>query len=261
MSHPSVPPSLAELLTRYLQEQASAHAAGLAFAETGAVVPHEAAPVQPIDPKLAWDEALAAARCFRPGRPASLTAPADWPALVAAREAETGLPFCVGNFPQLVRDLLVLLQTADLASLPAAPGRPLSLPALREAAEALPHQAEPLQVLATVGTLRLAREFDRAAELLSRHGLAAPADWQPCWANERAALAWHRGQREEAAALWQIEPDSVPVRFNRGMAALFLGRPVEARSHLSAAVQQLPAASGWHHLGRLYLALAEMRGA
>src|SRR5581483_2619950 len=51
-------------------------------------------------------------------------------------------------------------------------------------------------------------------------------------------------------------PESVPVLFNRGMAALFLGRPAEAREDLRRAVGRLPEPDGWHHLGRLYLALA-----
>jgi len=52
-------------------------------------------------------------------------------------------------------------------------------------------------------------------------------------------------------------PDSVPILFNRGMAALFLDRPADARAALRTAVEKIPESSGWHHLGRLYLALAE----
>ena len=51
----------------------------------------------------------------------------------------------------------------------------------------------------------------------------------------------------------------IMVLFNRGMAALFLNRAKEARPLLSQAVEQLSEDDGWHHLGRLYLALAEMR--
>ena len=43
------------------------------------------------------------------------------------------------------------------------------------------------------------------------------------------------------------------------MAALFLDQTAEARTALLQAVAQLPEDSGWHHLGKLYLALAEMR--
>jgi tetratricopeptide (TPR) repeat protein len=113
--------------------------------------------------------------------------------------------------------------------------------------------------LLSVGVLRLARQFDEAGELLKRLQASTPADWQAAWANEKAALAWHRGQVQEASALWQKQPLSIPVLFNRGMAALFLGNAADARPLLSKAVDQLSGEDGWHHLGRLYLTLAEMR--
>jgi len=114
--------------------------------------------------------------------------------------------------------------------------------------------------LLAVGVLRLARQFDDATELLQRHRAAAPAAWQGAWTNEAAALAWHRGQAQLAADLWKQQDSSVPVLFNRGMSALFLGKSAEARPLLEQAVDQLAEDDGWHHLGRLYLALAETRG-
>ena len=45
----------------------------------------------------------------------------------------------------------------------------------------------------------------------------------------------------------------------RGMAALFLGRAAEAVEPLKAAIAGLPETSAWHHLGCLYLALAQAR--
>jgi hypothetical protein len=44
------------------------------------------------------------------------------------------------------------------------------------------------------------------------------------------------------------------------LAALVLDRPAEARPWLTQAVAQLPEDGAWHHLGRLYLALAGTRG-
>ena len=79
---------LAELMARYLHRQADAHAAGLAAVETtGKVVPFEAAPVQTVEPRLAWTEAVAAA-FFRPADTDahSWSIPTDWPALVAGQE-------------------------------------------------------------------------------------------------------------------------------------------------------------------------------
>jgi hypothetical protein len=228
------------------------------MADPGEVVPFEAAPAQPIDPRLAWDEALACARCFQPAadlRP--LRVPPDWPSLVAGHEPLTALPFCLGNFPQLVRDLHALLHGTPAA--PRAVARPVPTVAEWAAQEAQKRQFP--QALLTVAVLRLARQYDSAADLLRQLRDEAPAGWQAAWANEEAALAWHRGQADEAVRLWQGQPDSAPVLFNRGMAALFTGRPDEARAALGGAVEQLPEDGTWHHLGRLYLALAEMHAA
>jgi hypothetical protein len=108
--------------------------------------------------------------------------------------------------------------------------------------------------LVAAAALRSARDFDRAAELLDGfQGNDAVV------ANEAAALLWHRGGYAKADAAWAELPDSVPVRFNRGMAALFLGRSAEAATHLRAAVAGLPETSAWHHLASLYLTLAEMK--
>src|SRR3974390_1910729 len=99
----SVQPNLSSLLARYLQRQAAACNDGLAATDVaGEVVPHEVGPVQPIDAKPAWEEAIAAAKFYGVDLQ-TLQAPPQWPYLVASTEPATALPFCLGNFPQLVR--------------------------------------------------------------------------------------------------------------------------------------------------------------
>jgi hypothetical protein len=243
----------------YLRRQADAHAAGLAPVETtGEVVPFEAAPVQTVEPRVAWDEATAAIRFFAGKQaPRSLAATPDWPLLVASQEPGTALAFAVGNYPQLVRHVRPLMTATDLTALRPTTGRPVTVNALASWAEA---QTEFPQLLLAIGALRLARQFETAETLLAKHRAAVPEAYQAAWANEEAALMWHRGQADKAAALWAQQPDSVPVFFNRGMAALFLGRPADARTWLTRARTELPETSAWHHLACLYLALAEMRG-
>src|SRR5262249_30097942 len=157
---------------------------------------------------------------------------------------------------QRVRDLHPLLHAGNLQLLRPTAGRPVPTPVLLDDAG---RKGGPLfpEVVLTLGILRLAKQFDQADALLRQQHGQVPAEWAAAWANEEAALTWHRGRPEAAAALWQAQPESVPVLFNRGMAALFLGRPVEARALLRRATEQLPEDGGWHHLGRLYLALAE----
>jgi hypothetical protein len=78
-------------------------------------------------------------------------------------------------------------------------------------------------------------------------------------ANEEAALKWSRGEEEEAIQLWKAQPATAPVQFNLGMASLFRDQSAGARRALSDAANAIPEGSGWHHLAKLYSALAEMR--
>ena len=250
-------PSLEELLGRYLARQAEAHAAGFAAGRGPEVVPFEAAPARPVDPRTAWTEAVAAIDFMQPATDRrSWPVPPDWADLVVSREPATALAFALGNFPQAVRDVNALLQAASLALLRPNAGRPIQAPELAAWADR-PHSFP--QLLLVLGVCRVAKQFDRADELVRRHRGDVPAEWRPAWANEVAALAWHRGRAEEAMALWQAQAETAPVLFNRGMAALFTERPDEARTWLGKAVRQLPDTGSWHHLGRLYLALADMR--
>jgi tetratricopeptide (TPR) repeat protein len=244
-------PSLSALFAEYLQDQTAAQARGLGFAPPcGEVELFESVPVQPVDPQQAWADALAATDHF-PGAKATWTAPADWPTLVGAQESAVALAFCVGNFPQMVRNLHPLLAGGDLTKLRAAPTRATTAPPVNEWTRTC---GDGPQALLAAGVSRLAGQYDAAADILRRW--QPSAEWRAVHANEEAALAWHRGRVEEAAALWQNQAESVPVLFNRGMAALFLGDAGAAHKALTAATAALPETGAWHHLGRLYQALA-----
>jgi tetratricopeptide (TPR) repeat protein len=108
--------------------------------------------------------------------------------------------------------------------------------------------------------LRLAGQFDRATKVLEQAEKTQPEALRTVLANEKAAVAWHMGEIAQATALWESLPPTAPVLFNRGLAALASGRHADARTHFNAAVAQIPESDGWHHLGRLYLALADLRG-
>jgi tetratricopeptide (TPR) repeat protein len=246
--------ALSALFTEYLKSQTAAQARGLGFAPpSGEVEPFESVPVQPVDPQQAWTDALAAADHF-PGAKETWAAPADWPMLVGVQEPAVALAFCLGNFPQMVRNFHPLLAGGDLTALRAAPTRAAAAPTVIEWARTCGNGP---QAMLAAGVLRVAGQHDAAADLLRRW--KPSTEWGAVHANEEAALAWHRGNAEEAAALWQNQPESVPVLFNRGMAALFLGDAAAAREALTRATAALPETGAWHHLGRLYLALAGAR--
>ena len=84
---------LHDLLTRYLQQRAADHAAGIDSAlAAGDVEPYEAAPAQPVDARLALDEAVAVVRFYDPvAKARKWTAPADWSSLVLASEPAASL--------------------------------------------------------------------------------------------------------------------------------------------------------------------------
>jgi hypothetical protein len=270
-------PDLSDLFARFLQAQVGSHKAGLGLSISGEVVPFEAAPAQPADPKLAWEESLAVLPFYSskfiggaqsPAK--TLKAPPDWPALVAAQEPAVALPFCLGNFPQMVRSLQPLLNLAQGTSatrFAASGGHPSrltnpsappfgSLELSRWAEQNAKKKHFPDSLLA-VAALRVARDIDRAESLIPDSSKVDDEFHSAC-ENERAALAWHRGQMKEANSSWQGQKESVPVLFNRGMASLFLGHCTEARDSLQKAIGHLSEDSAWHHLARLYLALADM---
>jgi len=249
------PLPLTELFTRYLGRQAEAQSLGLGHTEsTGEVEPYEAVPVQPVEPRLAWADAVSAAGLLDAPN-VNWSVPPEWPALVAAQEPAVAVSFCLGNFPQLVRDLQPLVADIDPAGTQK-PGRPLVAPGLVAWAER--QKSYPAAFLAG-GVLRLAQHFDAAEAALGR-AEEVPSRWRAVHTNEIAALTWHRGRHSEALAMWEAQPASVPVQFNRGMALLYLGRPIDARAPLTKAVAGLAETNAWYHLGQLYLTLANARG-
>src|SRR5262249_31777154 len=149
-----------------------------------------------------------------------------------------------------------LIDTANLKDL--CPGKSarnddFEISKLAEWAQQNSSAKKPQHLLLALGTLRLAKQFDAADAIMHADDANVPPSWRDAWANEKAALTWERGQCDDALARWQGMQVSVPVLFNRGMAALFCGRAAEAKKPLTEAVDQLPESSGWHHLGRLYL--------
>jgi tetratricopeptide (TPR) repeat protein len=252
----SVQPTLGNLLALYMERQKEARSLGLDVGDqSGDVVPHEVGPVQPIDARLAWDEAQAVLSFYAETTKRPLQAPPQWSHVVAAHEPATALPFAVGNFPQLVRNFQALTNTADLATLRPTASRPVHAPTLVEWADKQAETAQFPRALMALGALRLAKQFEAADALIAVADANVPAEWKAAWANERAALAWQRGNYQEAMANWESQTPSTPVLFNRGMAALFCGHPAAAKPALEKAAANLPETGAWHHLACLYLTM------
>ena len=261
MSHEtSVQPSLTDLMANYLEKQADAQALGIATFDSE-VTPYEVGPVQPLDPKLAWDEALAVLSFYGPAATQRRQAPPHWSHLVANHESIVAVTFSAGNFPQLMRNFHTILSQPNLADMRPTAGRTASASELPAWVEEVAQKKQYPQMLLALGTLRLAKHFDAADAFIRAHDAGIPKEWRTGWENEKAALAWHSGRFEEARKIWDALEPTVPVLFNRGMAALFAGDTAIAKQHLTAALAKLPTSSAWHHLGRLYVILADLRRA
>ncbi len=253
----SSPPSLTDLLTRLLNKQADAHGAGLLNLGAAAeMTPYDAGSVQAVDAKAAWEAAVAALAYYQAGATvANSQTPPHWASLVAAHEPVVAIPFCLGSYPQLMRDFhRVIHQTAGTELVPSS-GRPLPAPALLDWAGQAAAKKQVAQMLLALGCLRLASHFDEAERYRKDHDASIPNEWRTGWDNEAAALAWYQGHSDEARTKWHTLALSVPVLFNRGMAELFAGDKAKGRTLLSEVIAQLPEKSAWHHLAKVYLLL------
>lgn len=248
-------PSLADLTAAFLTTRSDAAAAAVEPVG-GEVEPHEVAAGFRVEPRTAWADATATL----PASPAAT--PTEWAALVGLPTAVYAVPMAAGNFPQQVKDVAPLLGRFTPAALrPSADSVPTpGLSGLRTwvAREAKKQTVD--SVLLAAGVARAAGDLDWAAELLAGVEAMCAGDDRARWENERAALAWQRGDAADALSRWEALPASPAVLFNRGMALLFLGRATEARKPLTAAIDALPEASGWRDLAELYRTLAEIHG-
>jgi hypothetical protein len=246
-------PSLADLMASFLACRSDAAAA--AVEPTGSEVePHEVAAGFRVEPRTAWADATLAT--------APAATPTEWATLVGLPVAVYAVPMAAGNFPQRVKDVSPLLARFDPATLrPSAGSFPApGLSGLRTWVVREAKKRTAASALLAAGVARAAGELDWAAELLADAEALCTGDDRGRWENERAALAWHRGDAADALALWEAMADAPAVRFNRGMALLFLGRYSEACTALTAAIESLPEGNGWRDLAELYRTLAEIHG-
>jgi tetratricopeptide (TPR) repeat protein len=221
----------------------------------GEVEPHEVSVGFRFEPRSAWHESLGILKLF--GASTAISAPSEWASLVARSEAVAGLPMALGNYPQRVRDVSKLLGKSDLTSLISRnESRPASA-SLRSWARGMEAKGA-VETLIAVGVLRFAGDLREAEELFLKLKTNATPEFATQIENEQAGILWQQGKTEAAISIWRELPDSAPVLFNRGMAALFLNQKSEARECLKKVLNLLPDSNSWHHLAGMYLALAEM---
>jgi tetratricopeptide (TPR) repeat protein len=254
--HKDMPvPGLQELFRQLLGERIQAAAGGFLGERLLEVVPYQGLPPLAIDAGLAWAEALEAARAFElPTN--SLECPSGWAELVADAAPTACVPMCLGNFPQMVRDVKAL---AEIANLPSLRPQPRSAPVADSGVRSWRSSDTSLPVrLARAGLLRLCGDYAEAKQVLAEMPKAR-GELKSALLNERAALAWHQGDHETADGLWKQAKEEIPILFNRGLAMLFCGEAAQSKPLFDRVLGDLPASSGWRQLAELYLAVIELK--
>jgi len=249
-------PELQDLFKQLLGERVQAADAGFLSERLPEVVPYEAVPPLAIDAGLAWAEALEAGKALGLAV-ASLECPLGWAEMVTGTACNACVPMCLGNFPQMVRDVKAL---ADVANLPSLRPQPLAMP--MDAAGMSSWRSSDTSAVARLvraGLLRLSGRYAEANEILAEMP-EGRGKLRSAVLNERAALAWHQGDHESAIDLWKQAKEETPVLFNRGLSLLFSGQVAQSRPLFDRVLGGLPAASGWRQLTELYLAVAELKG-
>lgn len=239
------PPSIAELTRGYLERCVTRP---VDVPTAGLFEPYEVSASFRPEPRMAWNEARFGLTLADTHQSTSeMAMPNDWNTLVQRRDTIAAVACCVGNFPQLLQDIGPLMSVDDLTMFrPDVPGLPTSEPKLT---------GTPTERIVRAALARLEGDFDAAQTWLDS---IDDDTMTSLIANERAAVAWHRGDWDTAIAIWNDLPESPMIAFNRGMAALFSGNVTGAIASLGIAVDGLPAESGWQHLANLYLALARI---
>lgn len=252
-------PTIAELTSQVVSWSQDAEMLAAAADALGQVEPHEMTAGLRTDPRTAWTQAMEALGTSAE-QLKGVTLPGEWGRLVVRQDVVAALPFAIGNYPQRVRELGVLVQATDLTQLL------MNSPEMETAPKGLADWCKKQldagtmpQALIAVALYRASRDYVTAEKMLTSLTNKVPFEWQTMLENERATLLWERGFHSQARDLWHSLPTTNPVLFNRAMADLFMGHAETAKTEFRQLLTQLPESSAWFHLASLYLALAEMR--
>jgi hypothetical protein len=257
-SNPISPPSLDELTSRFLATRAARTADPIE--PEGDVVPHEVAGGFRAPTRLTWDEALAVFRVFDV-EAERMVSPPEWAAFINLDLPAVGLPLAAGVFPQRFRQVPGSLAVGDLSSmLPSAPGEAIpQFQGLRGWIRKTLRSNSPTALLVASGIAATLGDWADADEALNLVDSCQEEKWRTVCENQHAALLWLRGRHDEALSTWKAQHDQPAIAFNRGMASLFMGKMASAVPSLETANGRLPDSTGWCHLARLYLSLAQSR--
>lgn len=248
-------PTLQELLAKYLAQ--SAEAPVLPISE---VEPHQAALPAWTEPRAVWGEALRTASWLIPPgydeefRYGKLAVNQAWAKLLSESGTQGAVTFCLGHVPQLLYDVTPLL-TKGRTALKLPETRPDAGPASEGS---LKKNASLAEKFLHAACLRMTGHFKAAEQQLTALATEAGPEYTLLLTNEKAALAWQRGDVKAAVQMWSTHAEQPVFAFNLGLAGLCQGDVTTAATHLKKAAGALPESDPWHHLAQVYLTLAEV---
>jgi hypothetical protein len=254
-------PRLDELFLNYLKQRSAVAARG-PIARESEVETHQAVAFAVVDCRQAFRDALAAAEWLIARQAAAALRdtqmPPGWDGFVHQRDSIVAIPFCMGHYPQMLRDVTPILANGRPSSLLAETQQPQPMNDVVAWGTSMLPKQKWAEAIVAAAVLRMTGQSDAARDILDQVRISAPVAWNAVLLNEEAALAWAAGDLRKAGDLWAKHPsaDTPPILFNRGLVALLTDRPRDAESLLWQAVNKLPETSAWHHLAHLYLALA-----
>lgn len=243
------PPSLATLTARFLASKSIASDDG-GMAE---VMPHEVITSFRADAATTWVDAKSPFSLFGVSIPA-MPMPPEWPPFVSQLRDVTVIPFCLGAVPQRMRELSSVTPKLTETKTVVVSG---NFPNLMKWVEARRNAGTVGEFLIAAAVLRAMGEFELAENQLNAAESLCTGAFADVLANERAALAWYRGDIAMAASMWNAMGESPVVLFNRGVCEWMLGRPASASKLFDRAAGSIPDRSSWSHLAAFYASLCE----
>jgi len=239
MTPPNAQPSLHELTARFLANRAASPVDSI----ESEVQPHEVIGGFQAPVKATWDEATAALR-FLGVSPEKLACPPEWAAFVALETDLVLVPLAAGFFPQRFRKLPGQVAQAKHRSVSQVPG----FSGLRGWVRKALKSGSPTQLLIAAGIAAQLGDWADAETALSEAEAVCTGDWNAALKNQRAAVAWLKGEAVVARQQW-AQLDHPTSAFNRSF-GMVSGH--EKNDELLAATKDLPETSGWRHLASLY---------
>lgn len=248
-SHNPLPPSLNDLMTRFLARKGTDGDPTVPGSE---VEPHEAVGGFRAPTQTTWQEAMAVFS-LAGVVPEKVACPPEWAALTA-RDSHVGLVMlAAGFYPQAVRNVSDIRFHDSPKGLSPAPG----FAALRGWVRTALRSASPTRLLLASGIAASLGDWDDADAALDVAEAMCTGEWRTAWLAQKAAVLAARGHLDQAAGVLEQGGHHKIIALNHALVNLFRGQVEAGLQEIDPSCVVLPDSSGWRHLILLYTVIAK----